>query len=88
MEIKVTIEAPAIAEAINNLAAAIAEKNSIVTYINSTTIPEIKMPDSINEPSINKDVPATIPLAEHRNIRSNKLWQLEQHLWMQEKQLS
>ena len=64
MEIKVTIEAPAIAEAINNLATAIAGKNSIATSINSTTIPEIKTPDSVNEPSINKDVPATIPLAE------------------------
>ena len=65
MEIKVTIEAPAIAEAINNLATAIAEKNSIATSINSTTIPEIKTLDSVNEPSINSNnVPAAIPLAE------------------------
>lgn len=39
MEIKITIEAPAIAEAINNLAVAIAGKNNIATSINSTTTP-------------------------------------------------
>lgn len=68
MEIKVTIEAPTIVEAINNLAAAIAGKNitSVQNEPIKQAVPEAmqtKTPDSKNEPSVTPSA-AAVPLAE------------------------
>ena len=67
MEIKVTIEATAIAEAINNLAVAIARKSTINQAVeNVPTNTQIKMPDSTNESSTvvdNSPTTTAVPLA-------------------------
>ena len=67
MEIKVTIEAPAIAEAINNLAAAIARKDTVNQTMESVpTNTQIKIPDSTNESGTvvnNSPTTVAVPLA-------------------------
>ena len=66
MEIKVTIEATAIAEAINNLATAIARKGTVNQAVeNVPANTPTKIPDSTNESGIviNNSPTTAVPLA-------------------------
>ena len=57
MEIKITIEALELAKAINNLAVAIAGKNTTAKTVQETTT--TKTPDPVKEPSV-----TAVPLAD------------------------